>query len=77
MKRLYIDFNTEYALYNKDFEEEAVLYSYEYNRVVIDNITQVKYNNDTIVINYKPTTRAKVKLTKQFKTVAIKNMTIN
>ena len=77
MKTVYIDFKDNWALYNKDFEEEALWYSYEYNRVGIDNVTQVTYLPTTITIEYKPTTRSKIIYKKSFNTVAIKNMTIN
>lgn len=77
MKTVYIEFKDKWALYNKDFEEDAVWYSYKYNRVGIDNVQEVIYENDTLKVDYKPTKRAKIILTKRFQTVAIKNITIN
>ena len=77
MKTVCIEFKDQWALYDKDFEEEAVLYNYKYNRVGIDNVQEVIYNNDILIINYKPNKRAKTTLTKRFQTVSIKDMTIN
>lgn len=72
MNKVYINFKKEWSLYNKDYEEENVIYNFENNIVAISNVNEIIYGAETIKIYYN-----KRATTKEYYLEGIEKVTIN
>ena len=53
MKQVYIEFKEGYTLYDKDYEEDNIIYNLKNNIVAISNVKEVIYKGETIEIYCK------------------------